>query len=87
MQTDTVIRHPNVTFYDFYAAYTDPITADKDAYLSNRTGILTQSAPNIGPVFWQDITCSDGITRQLEWTARVESSVPATNSKFREFWP
>lgn len=80
VNTDTVIRHPNVTFYDFYAAYTDPITADKDAYLNNRTGILTQSAPNIGPIFWQDITCSDGITRQLQWTARVQSSLPATNS-------
>ena len=83
-----MIRHPNVTFYDFYAAYMNPITADKDAYLNNRTGILTQSAPNIGPIFWQDITCSDGITRQLEWTARVEPSSLATdNSEFIEFWP
>lgn len=80
VNTDTVIRHPNVTFYNFYAAYTDPITTDKDAYLNNRTGILTQSAPNIGPIFWQDITCSDGITRQLQWSTRVESSLPATNT-------
>ncbi|OCL14160.1 cellobiose dehydrogenase, partial [Glonium stellatum] len=80
VNTDTVMRHPNVTFYDFYAAYTNPIAADKDAYLANRTGILTQSAPNIGPMFWQEINCSDGITRQLEWTARVEPSPPATDN-------
>ena len=33
-QTDTVITHPDVVFYDFYAAYTDPIASDAAAYLS-----------------------------------------------------
>lgn len=33
MQTDAVISHPNVVHYDFYAAYTDPIAADRTAYL------------------------------------------------------
>lgn len=50
LNTDTVITHPDVNFYDFYAAWTDPIVADKDSYLSKRTGILAQAAPNIGPM-------------------------------------
>ncbi|KAL5601056.1 hypothetical protein BROUX41_005885 [Berkeleyomyces rouxiae] len=72
--TDVVITHPDVVFYDFYGAYTDPIATDKDSYLGNRTGILAQSAPNIGPVFFDEITGEDGIVRQLQWTARVEGS-------------
>ena len=33
MQTDTVIIHPDVEFYDFYQAFDTPIQADADAYL------------------------------------------------------
>jgi hypothetical protein len=33
-QTDTVISHPSVVFYDFYAAWDDPIASDESAYLS-----------------------------------------------------
>lgn len=79
--TDIVISHPNVSFYDFYAAYKHPITADKNMYLDNRTGILTQSAPNLATVFWQEIEGDDGITRQLQWTARVEGSHDITSKK------
>lgn len=35
MQTDTVIAHPDVVFYDFYEAYDDPNTTDVNLYLSN----------------------------------------------------
>lgn len=38
-------------------------------------------------MFWQDITCSDGITRQLEWTSGVEPSPATDNSEFVELWP
>lgn len=72
VNTDLVIRHPNISFYDFYQAWTAPIEADKQAYLSKRSGILAQSAPNIGPVAWEVIKGSDGIDRSLQWTARVE---------------
>ena len=72
--TDIVITHPNVTAYDFYGAYTDPITADTELYLDSRSGILAQSAPNLLANFWQEVVGSDGITRQLQYTARVESS-------------
>lgn len=72
--TDVTITHPNVSFYNFYAAYNTPIKSDAEDYLDNRTGILTQSAPNLSAVFWQEILGSDNITRQLQWTARVESS-------------
>jgi cellobiose dehydrogenase (acceptor) len=70
--TDVVIDNTDAQFYDFYAAYTNPIPSDKNAYLNQRSGILAQSAPNIGPVFWEIITGTDGSQRQLQWTARVE---------------
>lgn len=72
VNTDIVIRHPNISFYDFYAAWDEPIEADKKLYLSKRSGVLAQSAPNIGPVAWEAIKGSDGIDRSLQWTARAE---------------
>ncbi|KFY27341.1 hypothetical protein V493_03549 [Pseudogymnoascus sp. VKM F-4281 (FW-2241)] len=79
--TDVVVSHPDVVFYDFYEAYTDPIEADRDAYLNHRSGILAEAAPNIGPLFWDVIPGTDGIDRQLQWTARVEGSLGAENGK------
>ncbi|KAJ2898357.1 carbohydrate-binding module family 1 protein [Zalerion maritima] len=72
VNTDTVITHPDVVNYDFYEAYTDPIEEDADSYLDSRTGILAQAAPNIGPLAFDQIQGSDGIVRQIQWTARVE---------------
>jgi hypothetical protein len=34
MQTDIQVSHPDIVFYDFYAAYNSPVAADRDAYLS-----------------------------------------------------
>lgn len=48
--TDLIVNHPNVSFYNFDAAWNRPIASDKDSYLGHRTGILAQSAPNIGPM-------------------------------------
>lgn len=79
--TDIVITHPNVSFYDFYGAYDKPITADKEKYLNNRTGILTQSAPNLAVVFWEEIMGEDGIKRQLQYTARVEGGHDVESKK------
>lgn len=64
MNTDMIVTHPDVVFYDFYAAWDNPIAADKAAYLNKRTGILTQSAPNIGPMVsqqpsWADVSTHD----------------------------
>jgi cellobiose dehydrogenase (acceptor) len=70
--TDLVIQHPNVVPYDFYEAYDDPNTTDASMYLNKRAGILAQAAPNIGPLFFDEIKGKDGIVRQLQWTARVE---------------
>ena len=36
---------------------------------------MAQAAPNIGPVFFDEIEGADGITRSLQWTARVEASL------------
>ncbi|KAK6070571.1 fungal cellulose binding domain-containing protein [Seiridium cupressi] len=74
LNTDIYVTHPDVVFYDFYAAWRDPIPSDKEKYLSNRTGILTQSAPNIGPMFWDQVMSSDGIVRQMQYTSRVEGA-------------
>ena len=60
VNTDLVVKHPNVSFYDFYQAWDTPIESDKQAYLSKRFGILAQSAPNIGPIAWEFIKGSDG---------------------------
>ncbi|KAI1845097.1 hypothetical protein JX265_002817 [Neoarthrinium moseri] len=72
LNTDVYVTHPDVVFYDFYAAWTDPNPNDKEKYMKNRTGIFTQSAPNIGPMFWDEIKTSDGKVRQLQYTSRVE---------------
>ncbi|KAK5107138.1 hypothetical protein LTR62_001696 [Meristemomyces frigidus] len=79
--TDVVITHPNVSFYDFYGAYDNPIKADAASYLVNRTGILAQSAPNLAVVAWQEINGDDGIIRQLQWTARVEGGDGITSNQ------
>nr|ADT70773.1 cellobiose dehydrogenase [Amesia atrobrunnea] len=81
LNTDTVITHPDVAFYDFYEAWNTPIEADKNSYLSSRTGILAQAAPNIGPMMWEEIKGADGIVRQLQWTARVEGSFDTPNGQ------
>ncbi|KAI0106155.1 fungal cellulose binding domain-containing protein [Nemania sp. FL0031] len=79
VNTDTVITHPSVVFYDFYAAYDSPNTTDVNLYLNSRSGILAQAAPNIGPMFFDQIKGADGITRQIEWTSRVEGSGGTAN--------
>ncbi|KAH7635542.1 hypothetical protein B0T09DRAFT_379333 [Sordaria sp. MPI-SDFR-AT-0083] len=72
--TDIEIAHPDVVFYDYYAAWNKPIVEDKDQYLNTRTGPLAQAAPNIGPIFWEIINGKDGTPRHLHWQARVEGS-------------
>jgi cellobiose dehydrogenase (acceptor) len=72
VNTDLVIQHPNISNYNFYDAWTKPIEADKNLYLSKRSGILATSAPNIGPLAWEIIKGTDGIDRSIQWTARVE---------------
>ncbi|CAO2654539.1 Nn.00g112720.m01.CDS01 [Neocucurbitaria sp. VM-36] len=70
--TDIQIAHPDIVFYDFYGAWDKPILSDTEAYLANRTGILAQVAPNLGPMFWQQIKGSDGVVRHIQWQARIE---------------
>ncbi|KAK0708434.1 cellobiose dehydrogenase [Lasiosphaeris hirsuta] len=74
LNTDLIVAHPDVVFYDFYEAWTSPNTVDRDSYLKSRSGILTQAAPNIGPMIWEEITGTDGVVRQFQWTARVEGN-------------
>ncbi|KAF4631847.1 cellobiose dehydrogenase [Cudoniella acicularis] len=80
--TDTVISHPDVSYYDWPAAWLTPIVSDKDNYLNSRIGPLAQAAPNIGPMMWEEVKGPDGIVRQFQWTARVEGSggVPNGNT-------
>ena len=78
--TDLVISHPNINFYDFYQAYDTPFATDQELYLKNRSGPLAQSAPNIAPLFFDTVKGTDNITRQFQWTARAEGSRGANNS-------
>ncbi|KAH6842501.1 cellobiose dehydrogenase [Chaetomium sp. MPI-CAGE-AT-0009] len=80
LNTDLILTHPDVVFYDFYEAWTTPNADDQSAYLDKRSGILAQAAPNIGPMMWDEVTPSDGKVRQFQWTARVEGSTEFTNS-------
>jgi cellobiose dehydrogenase (acceptor) len=82
LNTDCVISHPNISYYDWPAAWDTPIVADKLSYLKTRTGPLAQAAPNIGPMMWEVIKGPDGIDRQMQWTSRgeVSNGVPSGNS-------
>ena len=73
--TDLVVSHPNIRAYDFYAAFNDPIPADRDTYLESRSGVLAIAAPGIPLVLYDAVTGTDGITRQLQWTVRAEGSL------------
>ncbi|KAK4156344.1 cellobiose dehydrogenase [Chaetomidium leptoderma] len=73
--TDIEIAHPDVVFYDYYGAWNKPIVSDTELYLADRIGPLAQAAPNIGPIFWEIIKGSDGISRHLQWQARVEGTL------------
>lgn len=79
LNTDTVISHPNVSYYDWPAAWNTPIEEDKVNYLTKRIGPLTQAAPNIGPMMWEEVKGPDGIVRQFQWTSRVEGSMGEPN--------
>jgi cellobiose dehydrogenase (acceptor) len=69
-----VVSHPSIKGYDFYGAYNNPIPADRDAYLNSRSGVLTNAAPGIPLVLYDQIVGTDGISRQIQWTARAEGS-------------
>ncbi|KAI0521074.1 cellobiose dehydrogenase [Xylaria bambusicola] len=70
--TDIEVTHPSVVTYDWHGAYVKPVASDAEAYLANRTGILTQAAPNLGPIFWEIIPGADGVERHLHWQARAD---------------
>ncbi|KAH8155796.1 uncharacterized protein LAJ45_00808 [Morchella importuna] len=73
--TDMVFSHASVTSYDFYAAYDNPNTTDMNLYLNQRAGILATAAPGPNTMLWESFLGTDGITRQLQWTARSEGSL------------
>lgn len=75
LNTDVVVEHEDVVQYNYTDAWYNPIEADKEMYLQDRSGILAAAAPNIGPMIWDDITVSDGSSRQLQWTCRMEGSL------------
>ena len=74
LNTDTVISHPNVSYYDWPAAWLTPNATDQSNYLTKRIGPLAQAAPNIGPIFWEEIMGPDGILRHMQWQGRAEGS-------------
>ncbi|KAL0767311.1 hypothetical protein CaCOL14_010161 [Colletotrichum acutatum] len=71
LNTNILFEHPDIVNYDFNSAYNNPISDDAAAYLTNRSGILTQAAPNINPVFWDAVKGEDDIERWFQWTSYV----------------
>ncbi|RPA87987.1 hypothetical protein BJ508DRAFT_202535 [Ascobolus immersus RN42] len=80
--TDVLVSHPNVVPYDFYAAWDAPIPADKSLYLNQRAGPLAGAAPAPNTMMWDQVTGSDGVVRNLQWTARVEGSLGEEGPNF-----
>ncbi|KAK8229049.1 cellobiose dehydrogenase [Phyllosticta capitalensis] len=74
VNTNMVFSHKNVTQYKWDGCWDSPVAADKSSYLNGRTGMLAQASPNIGPIAWDEITGSDGIARQIQWTTHIEGS-------------
>jgi len=72
LNTDMIIGHPNISYYHWETTFDTPNVTDADNYLKKRTGPFAQAAPNIGPMFWEEITGPDKVVRQLQYTARVE---------------
>ncbi|OCK99058.1 cellobiose dehydrogenase [Cenococcum geophilum 1.58] len=49
-----------------------PPTLNFISYLrANRSGPLAQIKPLINPIFWDTVTGSDNITREIQWTANI----------------
>ncbi|KAK1622225.1 hypothetical protein BDP81DRAFT_485580 [Colletotrichum phormii] len=71
LNTNIMFEHPDIVNYDFNSAYNNPISDDAAAYLTDRSGILTQAAPNINPIFWDAVKGDDGIDRWFQWTNYV----------------
>ncbi|KAL2867628.1 cellobiose dehydrogenase [Aspergillus lucknowensis] len=69
--TQIRLSHPNVVGYDWIGAYEDPVEEDMNSYLDSRTGPLAQAAPNINPIFFDEVTGPDGVTRSLEYTSSM----------------
>ncbi|KAK1656517.1 hypothetical protein BDP55DRAFT_569206 [Colletotrichum godetiae] len=71
LNTNIMFEHPDIVNYNFNSAYNNPIPDDAAAYLTDRSGILTQAAPNINPIFWDAVKGDDGIDRWFQWTSYV----------------
>lgn len=78
-QTDIVITSPSVISYNWTGAYSSPIPSDALSYLTNRTGPLTQCGSDLNPMIWEPLIAPDGFYRQLQWTARVDTSLGVAN--------
>lgn len=71
LNTDVVVKHPDIVHYNYTQAWWNQIAADAEMYLQDRSGILAATAPNIGPMIWDGIAVSDGGSRQLQWTCSM----------------
>ncbi|KAK0374122.1 fungal cellulose binding domain-containing protein [Colletotrichum limetticola] len=71
VNTNILFEHPGIANYDFNSTHDNPSPDDAAAYLSNRSGILTQAAPDINPIFCDAVKGEDGIERGFQWTSYV----------------
>ncbi|KAJ4415045.1 hypothetical protein N0V82_007561 [Gnomoniopsis sp. IMI 355080] len=74
--TSLEIQNPAIPRYDYSsdAAYYSPPDAQREAYMTNRTGMLTVTGNYQAPISWMLVTGSDGLQRQLQTTCRVYGS-------------
>lgn len=79
INTDIVISHPDVVYYDFPGLWDTPNQDDVNSYLDNRTGMLTQSSSNLNPMIWELLNGSTDGLQGLQWTARVDTSLDIPN--------
>ena len=47
VQTDIEVAHPEVVFYDFYAAWDKPIANDKAQYLGENRSTIGRKSCNV----------------------------------------
>jgi cellobiose dehydrogenase (acceptor) len=79
INTDIVISHPDVVYYDFAGLWNNPSQSDVKSYLNGRTGMLAQSASNLNPMVWEMLNSTTNGLQGLQWTARVDTSLNIPN--------
>ncbi|KAF2803640.1 FAD/NAD(P)-binding domain-containing protein [Mytilinidion resinicola] len=58
----------DVDTYDYVGAFDTPVPEDAAEYLTNRSAPLAQIEPPLNPFWWDSVTGTDGIAREIQWS-------------------